>query len=137
MLIVRSFLIAVAIFLGLCYAGWLALRWYYSDYGEDRGAIGIDLILGSRALDQYREEFGAYPSTADAALAACHEGRMRDSDPWGRDYEYRVSPDRGRAWLYTLGSDGDLGGSGTATDVGVYHNETDFEFLDGNLGIPD
>lgn len=41
-------------------------------------------------------------------------------DPWGRPYLLRVPGEHGEVDVYTLGSDGQVGGSGEARDVGSW-----------------
>ena len=90
------------------------------------------------ALNQYRLDNGAYPSTNQGldALRALpttvgddgqppanwrgpYLSRIVPSDPWGRAYVYRapgaVNPDSYD--LYSLGKDGKLGGDGEDADI--------------------
>ena len=66
------------------------------------------------ALDRYRTDRGAYPTTADglAVLRGHYLPAGVPRDPWGRPYLYR-SPGRGSPngyALYTPGADGRAGG---------------------------
>jgi len=86
----------------------------------------------SLALDQYRLDLHAYPSTAQglAALRAAPQGagaawrgpylrRPLPADPWGRPYEY-LSPGRADPAgydLWSLGRDGRRGGEGEDADL--------------------
>lgn len=82
------------------------------------------------ALDLYRLDTGAYPSTQQGlgALvknpgnAAGWKGPYIDSpslpaDPWGNPYLYRAPGEHGAYDLYSLGADKAVGGNGEATDV--------------------
>jgi general secretion pathway protein G len=40
------------------------------------------------------------------------------TDPWGRPYLMRIPGEHGEIDVYSLGSDGEAGGSGEARDVG-------------------
>lgn len=83
----------------------------------------------SKALDQYRIDTGHYPSTEDTLQVLftrpTNEARWDGPylkkavpvDPWKRDYLYRHPGDHGEYDLYSLGSDGQPGGTGDAADV--------------------
>ncbi|WP_444995353.1 type II secretion system major pseudopilin GspG [Aliikangiella sp. IMCC44359] len=43
------------------------------------------------------------------------------SDPWGNEYQYRYPGKFGDYDIYSLGSDGELGGKGTAADLGNWN----------------
>jgi general secretion pathway protein G len=93
-----------------------------------RGDIrAIESALNLYRLDNYR-----YPGT-DAGLSALIEkpsgseaknwkqGGYLDrlpKDPWGNDYQYIYPGQKGEFDLYSLGADGQLGGSGIAADIG-------------------
>ena len=90
--------------------------------------------LFSVALDGYRLDNGAYPTT-DQGLAALRERPTRAPvpanwrgpylrkavplDPWGRAYLYRAPGERNRGTfdLESLGRDGKVGGEGEDSDV--------------------
>ena len=90
--------------------------------------------LFSVALDGYRLDNGAYPTT-DQGLAALRERPTRAPvpanwrgpylrkaiplDPWGRVYLYRAPGERNRGAfdLESLGRDGKIGGEGEDADV--------------------
>ena len=90
--------------------------------------------LFSVALDGYRLDNGAYPTT-DQGLAALRERPTRAPvpanwrgpylrkaiplDPWGRVYLYRAPGERnsGAFDLESLGRDGKIGGEGEDADV--------------------
>lgn len=90
--------------------------------------------LFSVALDGYRLDNGAYPTT-DQGLAALRERPTRAPvpanwrgpylrkavplDPWGRPYLYRAPGERNRGAfdLESLGRDGRVGGEGEDADV--------------------
>lgn len=102
---------------------------------EARGATARTQIeLLGTALDNYRLDNGAYPST-EQGLGALREKPARapipanwrgpylrkdvPNDPWGRPYIYRFPGDRnaGSYDLSTLGRDGKSGGTGEDADI--------------------
>jgi general secretion pathway protein G len=93
-----------------------------------------DILAISQALHLYRLDNFDYPS-AQQGLRALVERPAGDppapnwreggylervpKDPWGREYVYVYPGTRGGAFdLYSLGSDGKPGGSGSAADIG-------------------
>ena len=44
------------------------------------------------------------------------------TDPWGRPYQLKSPGDHGEVDVFSLGSDGQVGGSGEARDVGNWKN---------------
>ncbi len=81
------------------------------------------------ALDQYRIDVGQYP-TSEQGLIALNKnpGNVQKwagsylkknipNDPWGKPYLYKSPGEHGDYDLYTLGKDGQLGGTEEATDV--------------------
>ena len=93
-----------------------------------------DIATIEGALDMYKLQNGAYPTTAQglAALvtapgganAATYQpggylkGGKVPSDPWGRPYSYTSPGAHGEADVWTFGADGKEGGSGTDADIG-------------------
>ena len=81
------------------------------------------------ALDQYRLDIGRYPSTDQGlqALFAPPAGETRwqgpylrkalPPDPWGNPYQYRSPGQFGEVDLFSLGKDGQPGGTGDAQDI--------------------
>ena len=82
-------------------------------------------------LDLYRLEVGAYPSEQEGGLKALVERpqqavtwngpylKNKDAltDPWGRQYLYRLPGQHGDYDLYSLGADGAEGGEGEDRDI--------------------
>lgn len=86
------------------------------------------------ALDVYRLETGAYPTTAQglallvekpAGLDAWNGPYLRKPvlprDPWGREYRYRSPGEHGQYDLYSLGADNAEGGDGENADVASWN----------------
>jgi general secretion pathway protein G len=81
------------------------------------------------ALDQYRLDVGRYPTSEQnlAALIAQPTGEARwqgpylkksvPNDPWGNAYQYRQPGEHGEFDLFSLGKDGQPGGTGEAADI--------------------
>lgn len=83
------------------------------------------------ALNLYRLDTGRYPTSEEglqalvkppATVAAWNGPYLPDegaiTDPWGRPYQLKVPGAHGEVDVFTLGSDGQPGGSGEASDVG-------------------
>jgi general secretion pathway protein G len=92
-----------------------------------------DIALIEQALDLYRLDNLAYPTTADglaallsppASLADPQRYRRGGyvkrlpNDPWGRPYQYQNPGTRGAVDIFSLGADGQPGGEGDNADIG-------------------
>jgi general secretion pathway protein G len=121
-------LLVVIVIIGML-AGLVAPR-FFDQVGKSNTKIARAQIesLG-KALDQYRLDVGAYPTT-ELGLAALNVKPQNiekwagpylrkavPPDPWGAPYIYKSPGDHGDYDLYTLGSDGQPGGTGEAADV--------------------
>ena len=97
---------ALAAALGLMLAG----QWLFTGRGTDPRAAHEHIAQIQDALSRYRQDHGAFPTTAEglAALRGHYLPAGIPRDPWGRPYRYlspgRRSPDGYD--LYTLGRDG-------------------------------
>ncbi|MCG9916965.1 MAG: type II secretion system major pseudopilin GspG [Phenylobacterium sp.] len=95
-----------------------------------------DISTLEQALDTYRLEMLAYPTTSQglAALTQVPAGvpradRYRDGgyirrlpeDPWGNPYQYAYPGERGRFDVYSFGADGAQGGEGEDADIGNWN----------------
>jgi general secretion pathway protein G len=121
-------LLVVIVIIGLL-AGLVAPR-YFDQVSKSNTKIAraqIDSL--EKALDQYRLDVGGYPTT-DPGLAALNTRPQNlekwagpylkkavPPDPWGASYIYKSPGDHGDYDLSSLGSDGQAGGSGEASDV--------------------
>ena len=121
-------LLVVMVIIGLL-AAYVAPR-YFSQVGRSEVRSAQAQIASLRsALDTYRLDMGAYPSTEQglAALttrpanAAKWNGpymqRAVPADPWGKPYQYRSPGEHGEYDLLSFGKDGQPGGSGEAADI--------------------
>jgi len=122
-------LLVVMVIIGLL-AAYVAPR-YFSQVGRSEVRSAQAQIASLRsALDTYRLDMGAYPSTEQglgvltarpAANAAKWNGpylqRAVPADPWGKPYQYRSPGEHGEYDLLSFGKDGQPGGSGEAADI--------------------
>jgi general secretion pathway protein G len=121
-------LLVVMVIIGLL-AGYVGPK-YFSQIGKSEvkaAAAQIDAL--GKALDQYRLDTGHYPA-ADAGLSALFTKPSNEAkwdgpylkknvppDPWGKPYVYKQPGDHGEYDLYSLGKDGQLGGTGEFADI--------------------
>lgn len=123
-------LLVVVVIIGLL-AGFVAPR-YFGQVGKSEVNVAkaqIDAL--EKALDQYRLDTGAYPST-EIGLKALVERPPNEPkwagpylrkavplDPWGRPYMYRAPSEQpGLDYdLISFGRDGQPGGAGEAADI--------------------
>jgi len=121
-------LLVVMVIIGLL-ASYVAPR-YFSQIGKsEAGVARAQLDAFDKALSQYRLDIGRYPSTEQGLTALVKrpsdEGRWTGPylakdiplDPWGRPYVYRHPGEHGEYDLFSLGRDGQPGGSGDAADI--------------------
>jgi general secretion pathway protein G len=121
-------LLVVVVIIGLL-AGLVAPK-YFDQVGKSNTKIAAAQISSlEKALDQYRLDVGAYPSTEmglDALFVKPPDldrwqgpylKRPAPPDPWGHAYVYKAPGDHGDYDLSSLGSDGVPGGTGEASDV--------------------
>jgi general secretion pathway protein G len=92
-----------------------------------------DIAILEQALEQYRVDNLAFPSSQDglAALLAPPPGLARPEryrpggyirklpeDPWGAAYQYRMPGERGPYDVFSFGADGRPGGENDDADIG-------------------
>jgi general secretion pathway protein G len=98
--------------------------------GESKAkAAKIQIESFSSALDLYYLDLGRYPSSSEGLVGLTHAGNATNwngpylrsgivpNDPWGHPYLYRSPGEHAPYEIVSLGSDGQEGGSGTATDI--------------------
>lgn len=121
-------LLVVIVVIGLL-AGLVAPR-YFDQVGKSNTKIANAQINSlEKALDQYRLDVGAYP-TSDQGLPALfvrpsgvekwqgpYLKKPAPPDPWGRAYRYKSPGDHGDYDLISFGADGQAGGVGENVDV--------------------
>ena len=121
-------LLVVMVIIGLL-AAYVAPR-YFSQVGRSEVRSAQAQISALRnALDAYRLDVGSYPTTEQGlgALTARPQNATRwngpylqrsaPADPWGRPYQYKAPGEHGEFDLFSLGKDGQPGGSDEAADI--------------------
>lgn len=121
-------LLVVIVIIGLL-AAYVGPR-YFAQLGKSERSTAKAQIEGfGKALDAYRLDTGAYPSTEmglgalvvrpnDASnWAGPYLQKAVPNDPWGRAYVYRSPGQSGDFDLFSLGKDGQEGGDGDGADV--------------------
>lgn len=121
-------LLVVLVIIGLL-AGYVGPRFFSQIGKSETKAAQAQISAISKALDAYRLDNGAYPSTEQglAALWQAPPGATRwtgpylqkqpPSDPWGRPYAYISREVQGDFELFSLGKDGSVGGSNENQDI--------------------
>jgi len=121
-------LLVVMVIIGLL-AAYVAPR-YFSQLGKSEvKAAQAQVAAFQKALDTYRLEVGRYPSSEQGLNALMTRPSNEPKwggpylqksvplDPWGNAYQYKSPGEHGDYDLYSLGKDGQVGGSGEAADV--------------------
>ena len=103
---------------------------YFSQVGKSEVKMAqaqIDSL--EKALHQYRLDVGNYPTTEQGlnALVARpgneikwqgpYLGKAPPPDPWGKPYQYIYPGEHAEFDLFSLGKDGQPGGTGDAADI--------------------
>ena len=73
------------------------------------------------SFERYYKTFGVYPDSFDELIDKYRNSRHPE-DPWGRKYQYSlerpsICEKEMPYYLWTYGSDGKIGGEGTARDI--------------------
>lgn len=121
-------LLVVMVIIGLL-VGYVGPR-YFAQLGKSETKVAraqIDAL--EKSLDTYRLDTGHYPSTEEG-LAALNTKPANEAkwagpylkkavplDPWGRAYLYKSPGEHGELDLYSLGKDGQPGGTDENADV--------------------
>lgn len=106
---------------------------YFAQIGRSEQAVAKSQIEGfSRALNTYRIDIGAFPSTQDGLDALVKRPANAEQskrwngpylektppkDPWGRPYLYRSPGATSDFEILSYGKDGQPGGSDDASDL--------------------
>ena len=121
-------LLVVMVIIGLL-AGYVGPK-YFEQIGKSETKTARAQVdsLG-KALDQYRIDVGQYPTT-EQGLAALNKSpnnlakwsgpylaKAIPIDPWGASYQYKSPGEHGEYDLYSLGKDGQQGGTKESVDV--------------------
>ena len=123
-------LLVVMVIIGLL-AAYVGPR-YFAQIGKSEQRVAKAQIEAfSKALDTYRLDVGAFPSSADGLAALTtrpsdvpqekwngpYLSKAVPNDPWGRPYIYKMPGSDGDYDLISYGKDGVPGGSGDDADV--------------------
>ena len=121
-------LLVVMVIIGLL-AAYVGPR-YFSQVGKSEQSVAKAQIEAFvRALDTYRLDTGAYPSSEEGlnalrvkpANASKWNGPYLQKDipldPWGHAYLYKKTTDTKEYELISYGKDGQMGGEGDAADI--------------------
>ena len=121
-------LLVVVVIIGLL-AGLVAPR-YFGQVGKSEVNVAraqIDAL--GKALDQYRLDVGAYPTTDQGLQALVNQPdgvdhwqgpylqKLVPYDPWGRPYLYKAPGEHADYDLVSFGADGKPGGTGENVDI--------------------
>ena len=121
-------LLVVMVIIGLL-AGYVGPKYFAQIGTSEIKATRAQLDSLEKALDQYRLDTGHYPSTEQglAALTAKPDNDARwdgpylkktvPDDPWGHAYQYKSPGEHGEYDLYSLGKDGQPGGTNEMADI--------------------
>lgn len=103
---------------------------YFGQLGKSEHALAKAQIESFRkALDTYRIDVGAFPSTEEGLAALVNKpvnaakwsgpylSKAVPPDPWGHPYVYRAPGAKGDYDIVSYGKDGQSGGSGEAADI--------------------
>jgi general secretion pathway protein G len=110
---------------------------YFNQLSKSNTKVAAAQIASlEQALDQYRLDVGTYP-TSELGLTALYEKpanvdrwqgpylkKPAPPDPWGRSYLYKSPGEHGEYDLYSLGADGQPGGTAEAADVVSWPEQT-------------
>ena len=121
-------LLVVMVIIGLL-AGYVGPK-YFAQIGKSEAKVAraqIDAL--EKALDQYRLDTGHYPSTEQGLTALSVRPGTEPKwdgpylkkdvpmDPWGRPFVYKIPGEHGEFDLFSMGKDGQIGGTGDAIDI--------------------
>lgn len=121
-------LLVVMVIIGLL-AGYVGPK-FFSQIGKSEVKTAQAQIVSlEKALDQFRLDVGRYPTTEEGlgALNSAPAGLNKwdgpylrkgvPLDPWEHAYQYRSPGEHGDFDLFSLGKDGQPGGSDEAADI--------------------
>ena len=120
-------LLVVMVIIGLL-AALVAPRLFPKLGKGKQSAAKAQIELLGQALDQYRLDVGAYPSTQEGLQALMTNPGVENwdgpylkknlpLDPWGKPYLYQQPGSQGEYDLSSYGRDGKVGGEGEDKDV--------------------
>ena len=89
-----------------------------------------DIVILENALEMYKLEQYKYPSEEQglSSLVVSNKTKTSNSsrgyikrlpnDPWGNPYQYNIPGEYGDYDLFSMGTDGAVGGQGNSSDIG-------------------
>src|SRR3990167_2326130 len=93
-----------------------------------------DILAIQSALDLYKLDNGSYPTTDQGIIALVEKPTTNPAprnwqqylkslpkDPWDRDYIYLNPGEHGEIDIFTLGANGEAGGSGIDAEIGNWN----------------
>jgi general secretion pathway protein G len=121
-------LLVVMVIIGLL-AGYVGPKYFQQIGKSEVKTAKAQIAALEQSLDQFRIDVGHYPSI-EQGLNALMINTDNDqhwsgpylkkgvpNDPWGKPYQYRVPGQHGEYDLFSLGKDGQVGGSDEAQDI--------------------
>ncbi|AKR43888.1 type II secretion system major pseudopilin GspG [Methylophilus sp. TWE2] len=121
-------LLVVMVIIGLL-AGYVGPKYFQQIGKSEVKTAKAQIAALEQALDQYRLDVGHYPATEQGLQALMTNAdnnahwsgpylkKEVPNDPWGKPYQYRAPGQHGEYDLFSLGKDGQVGGSDEAQDI--------------------
>ncbi|WP_029146948.1 type II secretion system major pseudopilin GspG [Methylophilus sp. 5] len=121
-------LLVVMVIIGLL-AGYVGPKYFQQIGKSEVKTAKAQISALEQALDQYRLDVGHYPTTEQGLLGLMSNAdnnihwsgpylkKNVPNDPWGKPYQYRAPGQHGEYDLFSLGKDGQVGGSDEAQDI--------------------
>jgi general secretion pathway protein G len=121
-------LLVVMVIIGLL-AGYVGPKYFQQIGKSEVKTAKAQIAALEQALDQFRLDVGHYPSTEQGLAALMNNPDNQPNwtgpylkkevpnDPWGKPYQYRMPGQHGEYDLFSLGKDGQVGGSDEAQDI--------------------
>lgn len=121
-------LLVVMVIIGLL-AGYVGPKYFQQIGKSEVKTAKAQIAALEQALDQYRLDVGHYPATEQGLQALMTNAdnnthwsgpylkKEVPNDPWGKPYQYRLPGQHGEYDLFSLGKDGQVGGSDEAQDI--------------------
>ena len=121
-------LLVVMVIIGLL-AGYVGPKYFEQIGKSETKTTRAQIDSLGKALDQYRIDVGQYPTTEQGLIAlnknpsnvakwsGPYLAKAIPSDSWGVSYQYKSPGEHGEYDLYSLGKDGQQGGTKESEDV--------------------
>lgn len=121
-------LLVVMVIIGLL-AGYVGPKYFQQIGKSEVKTAKAQIAALEQTLDQYRLDVGHYPSTEEGLNSLMNNVANAQNwggpylkkgvpnDPWGHAYQYRMPGQHGEYDLFSLGKDGQVGGSDESQDI--------------------